>query len=363
MLPESERMTGPSEKKLHLGLWALLVSAAISPAIAGVGLASTPCSPPHLEHSRDGVRLGFPPGVENNGLTFARTNVPVDRKDVRERILKEINYLLMDRRSRVAAWLARADSLKSVVLPILRKYDVPGEFLYLAAIESSYDSRALSSAGAYGYWQFIKATALCGPPGCAEYDWKMNITNWKDERADLVHSTHAAAKYLAWMNRVKKVNVNGGKEREGLNDWLLAAASYNAGPARVLQRLSQFGSDSYWDVPLPVETERYVPRWIALALISRHREFYGLQVTPVQPVVFERVENIRLQKDLSLQNLAKLLDTTPRLVWSLNSQIPPDKGIFPARSGRRPIDHTINVPKGTRQKFLSQLAAHGYTKK
>lgn len=327
------------------------------------GSWASACVAPHLQTLQNGLRYGLPTHIQQNGLKYASMDVPISRKDVRERILKEINYLLLDRRSRVLLWLARADSLKSLVAPILKKYEVPPEFIYLAAIESSYDGRALSSAGAYGYWQFIKSTAKCGPTGCEQYDWKMNMTNWKDDRANLVSSTHSAARYLAWMNRVKKVSLDGKPEREGFNDWLLSAAAYNAGPARVTQRLNGFSAHSYWDVPLPAETERYVPRWIALGIISKNREFYGVQVQPRTTVAFDTVEKVKLSKDLTIAAMAKLLGTTPRAVWSLNAQIPPDKGVFPARSGRTAIHHTIHVPKGTSKKFLAQLAAHGYTKK
>ena len=321
------------------------------------------CSAPHLKIEGDSSRHGLPPQVEKAGLVFAGKAIPISRRDVRERIVKEINYLLLDRRSRVLLWLARADSLKPVMLPILRKYEVPPDFINLAAIESSYDSRSLSSAGAYGYWQFIKSTAQCGPRGCDQYDWKMNINKWKDERADLVNSTHAAAKYLAWINRVKKVSLSDKAEREGFNDWLLTAAAYNAGPSRVIQRLCQFGATSYWDVPLPIETERYVPRWIALSLISKYRDFYDVQIHQQHSVTFDTINKVRLKKDLSFVAMAKLLNTTPRDIWALNTQIPPEKGVFPAKSGSAPIEHTIHVPKGTRQQFLAQLAAHGFTKK
>ena len=300
---------------------------------------------------------------DRGGLVIAKTVVPIQRKDVRDRIVKEINYLLQDRRSRVLVWLARSDSFRPVMEKILRKYDLPAEFLYLPAIESSYNSRALSSAGAYGYWQFIKSTAVCGPSGCPQYDWKMNITGWKDERADLVHSTHSAAKYLAWLNRVKKISLNGRPEREGFNDWLLTTAAYNAGPTRVVERLNAFGASSYWDVPLPAETERYVPRWIALWLISKNRDFYGVKISSRATVAFDTIEKIHLKKDLSFEAMAALLGTTPRAIWSLNTEISPEKGVFPAKSGRRSIEHRINVPQGTRGKLLAQLAAHGYTKK
>ncbi len=133
------------------------------------GNCSSSCPGAHFDTLHDGFRYGLPPQIEKGGLVIAKTAVPIQRKDVRDRIVKEINYLLQDRRSRVLVWLARSDSLRPVMEKILQKYDLPAEYLYLAAIESSYNSRALSSAGAYGYWQFIKSTAVCGPSGCPQY--------------------------------------------------------------------------------------------------------------------------------------------------------------------------------------------------
>jgi membrane-bound lytic murein transglycosylase D len=345
-------------------IWVALALLTVMPLCApGYALSSSTHPGQHFSSLQDGFRYGLPPQVERSGLVIAKAHVPIHRKDVRERILKELNYLLQDRRSRVLLWLAKSDSLRPVIAPILRKYDVPDEFIYLAAIESSYNSRSLSSAGAYGYWQFIKSTALCGPQGCDQYDWRMSINNWKDERADLVHSTHSAARYLAWLNRVKKISLNGQPEREGFNDWLLTAAAYNAGPTRVTERLNAYRASSYWDVSLPVETERYVPRWIAVWLISKHRDFYGVRPPSHETMAFDTLEKVKLQKDLSFSTMAGLIESTPRVIWSLNTQIPPEKALFPARSGRKPIEHTIHVPKGKGRQLLAQLAAHGYTKK
>ncbi len=326
------------------------------------GFAAESCYIPHLQTVPNGFRYGFSPQTKKKGLIFMRKRIPIGRRDVGGRILKELNYLLMDRRSLVLLWLSRSDEYRGVILPILRKYKLPPEFLYLAAIESSYDPRSLSSAGAYGYWQFIRPTAKQGPHNCPQYDWKMKISGWNDERGDLVKSTHSAARYLAWMNRVMKVKLNGA-EREGLHNWLLATASYNAGPNRVLTRLNLYDASSYWDVPLPIETERYVPRLIAVALISRDRAFYGVDVPKRKHRSFDTVRGIRLNKNLQLADIAKLVGTTPRAVWELNGQIPHEKAVFPAKTGRHRHIHTINVPEGTRQKFLTKLKAHGYVGK
>ncbi|MEJ2716427.1 MAG: lytic transglycosylase domain-containing protein [Deltaproteobacteria bacterium] len=349
-------------KERAVALLALTGVCALVLLCADGSSAKMVCAAPHFGPFSNGFRYEFPPELRAKGLVFAGEKIPIQRADVRDRILKEINYLLMDRRSRVLLWLARSDALKSVILPVLRKYQLPHEFLYLAAIESSYDSRALSSAGAFGYWQFMKATATRGPSDCEQYDWQMSITKWKDERADLVGSSHSAARYLAWMNRVLTVRLPGKKEREGFGNWLLAAAAYNAGPGRVMERLGSYGADSYWDVPLPPETEAYVPRWIAIGIISRHRAFFGVDISRRRRVMFDTVRRIRLRKDLTFAEMARLLNTTPRAIWALNTQIPPEKAVFPARSKRRVLRHDINIPLGTRKKFLAQLKAHGYVK-
>lgn len=344
-----------------------LVQCAIGIAILAATLtdagASVQCSAPHFGSVKDGFRYGFPAQIEKEGLRFASSKVPISRRDVRQRILREINYLLLDRRSRVLLWLSMGDYFRPVMSPILKKYKLPQEFIYLAAIESSYNGRALSSAGAFGYWQFIKSTAKCGPSGCPELDWTMLVSAVRDERGDVVKSTHAAARYLAWMNGVKKISFEGKGDQEGFNDWLLAAAAYNAGPARVTQRLNSFGAKSYWDVPLPLETERYVPRWIAVGIISKYRDFYGVQVPSRGAMSFETLSDVKLKKDLSFAAMAKLLGTTPRVVWELNAHVPPEKSTFAARAGKKPVQHTIRVPKGKASKFRAQLAAHGYTVK
>jgi len=327
-----------------------------------IGVCHVGYSIPHFSSIRNGFRYGFPPQTRKTGIKFAGIKVPIHRKSVRDRILRQLNYLLLDRRSLVRLWLHRAHHRSSVILPILKKHKVPLEFIYLAAIESSYDSRSLSSAGAYGYWQFMKATAKKGPSTGKQYDWSMEMNNWKDERANLIVSTRGAARYLAWLNRVKKVSMSGKQDRSGFQDWFLTAAAYNAGPARVSGRMRDYGTGNYWDLPLPVETEKYVPRWIALGLIGRYRKFYGLNIDPSEKISFDRVRKVVLRKNLTFTALAGLVGSTPRAVADLNSEIKPEKAVFPAKYRGRRISHTIYVPKGKGKTLISKLRAKGYVK-
>ncbi|NIM07112.1 MAG: transglycosylase SLT domain-containing protein, partial [Armatimonadetes bacterium] len=47
---------------------------------------------------------------------------------------------------------------------------------------------------------------------------------------------------------------------EEFQDWPLAMAAYNAGEKRVAEAMEVQGVDSYYDLSLPIETERYVFR-------------------------------------------------------------------------------------------------------
>jgi hypothetical protein len=94
-----------------------------------------------------------------------------------------------------------------------------------------------------------------------------------------------------------------------------------------------------------------------------NRDFYDLKIKPGGSASFDTLEQIKLAKDLGFAQIAKMLNTTPRVIWSLNSQIPFEKAVFPARHGGVIIKHTIHVPKGTGKKLLTQLEVQGFKKK
>ncbi len=86
---------------------------------------------------------------------------------------------------------------------------MPPELVYLALIESGFDFRARSRAGAVGMWQFITATGR---------DYGLRVGKKTDDRKDPCRSTVAAREYLLDLISIF-----------GSDSLLLAAASYNAG--------------------------------------------------------------------------------------------------------------------------------------
>lgn len=126
---------------------------------------------------------------------------------------------------------------------VFTQQNIPVELKYLGIIESEFKTNARSGVGAVGVWQFMPGTAKT---------WGLKITSKYDERQHLWKSTVAAAKYLQYLYGF-------------FEDWLLVVASYNSGPAPVLNAIKKSGSKNFWKLQyyLPKETRLHVKRFIA----------------------------------------------------------------------------------------------------
>ncbi len=166
---------------------------------------------------------------------------------------------------------------------ILKKYNVPTEFVVLLALESAFNGNAVSSAGAVGYWQIMDDVAKEYGLKIIEKQMKVAVvSNAKkvdvakaktpsaktklptDDRKNFLKSTHTAARYLK--DRMRNLN----------NDWLLVAASYNWGVGNVWNAMERSGkkNPTFWDIKqqLPAETKSYVMNFIALNVIFKNYE-------------------------------------------------------------------------------------------
>lgn len=159
---------------------------------------------------------------------------------------------------------------------ILKRHKLPEELRVLLALESAYDSNAISIKGAVGYWQMIDAVA-------EEFELKFTqqpsekalrkilrnnnqrdsflqkFNDEKDERKNFVKATNAAALYLK--DRFRNLD----------NNILLAVASYNVGVGNIWQIMKKIGKKhpTFWDIKayLPAETNAYVMNFIALNVL------------------------------------------------------------------------------------------------
>jgi len=129
---------------------------------------------------------------------------------------------------------------------------VPPELVWLAEVESGFDVRARSPAGALGMFQLMPATAK-----------QFGLSLWpRDQRRQPDLAARAAAKQLRVLH-------------EQFGDWRLALAAYNCGAGTVQKILKRHQAKSYEAISthLPAETQMYVPKVEATIL---HRE--GLEM-------------------------------------------------------------------------------------
>lgn len=206
----------------------------------------------HLRDFNDGYKV-FSLTLPNE-LSFCGEPVPLDRIDVRERLDRE---LLVNTYWQSNTLLAhkRANRWFPMIEEVMRREGVPEDMKYIALIESGL-TNAVSPAGATGYWQFMKETAV-------RHGLEVNAE--VDERYHVEKSTVAACRYL-----------KNGYDKYG--SWALAAASYNLGQGGVDKQLGRQKQENYFDLLLPEETARYVYRVLAMKEIIRDPERYGFHL-------------------------------------------------------------------------------------
>ena len=164
----------------------------------------------------------------------------------------------------------------------LEERNMPLELALLPVIESAYNPMAYSRADAVGLWQFI--------PSTGRY-FNLRQTRFYDGRRDITASTTAAMDYLTRLHDM----FNG--------DWLLALAAYNAGEgtvSRAIERNEKLGLPTdYWNLPLPSETQAYVPKLLALSQVVLAPEAYGVNLNPIANEPYFQVVEINQRMDLS----------------------------------------------------------------
>lgn len=188
-------------------------------------------------------------------VEFAGQTIDMDRQDLYERMDRELTQMVYSHSSTLLM-LKRANRFFPMMRTILEKNGAPADLVYLAAIESTLDQRAISPAKAGGLWQFIPATAK---------QYGLEVNDYVDERYHPEKATAAAARYL-----------RDAYSRYG--DWPAAMASYNAGGARITRELDEQDVASATDLYLNNETSRYIFRVLAAKVILSNPEKYGYKL-------------------------------------------------------------------------------------
>ena len=154
-------------------------------------------------------------------------------------------------------WPEAAKPLVPRLKPIFTAQKVPPELVWVAEVESSFDPRARSPAGAAGLYQLMPATAKL-----------YGLKTWlPDQRLNAEDNARAAAKYLQHLHGEFK-------------DWPLTLAAYNAGEGTVRKLLERYDAGTFDAIAthLPAETQMYVPK--VEATLARRE---GLKLSQLKP--------------------------------------------------------------------------------
>jgi membrane-bound lytic murein transglycosylase D len=183
----------------------------------------------------DEIRINIPtPKIQANQPAPLRSNPPPQTE--RGIWVREISG---------RPWSAAAKKYVPQLKPIFVAQRIPPELVWVAEVESSFDRRAESPAGAAGLFQLMPDTAK-----------RFGLSLWpRDQRFQTEASATASARYLKYLF-------------DRFHDWRLALAAYNAGEGTVRKLLDRDKTRSYDDIAghLPAETQMYVPRVEALVL-------------------------------------------------------------------------------------------------
>ncbi len=143
------------------------------------------------------------------------------------------------RRVHRAPWPPLAKTYVPKLKAVFESEGVPPALVWVAGVESSFEPRARSPAGAAGMFQLMPATAR------AE-----RLSLWPfDQRYQPEKSAHAAARRLRQLH-------------QHYGGWQLALAAYNVGQGRVDHLLKEHKATTFEGIDrwLPAETQMYVPK-------------------------------------------------------------------------------------------------------
>lgn len=265
---------------------------------------------------------------EVDTLEFCGEKIPLQLEEIRERFEKEFLLILWNR-PQVILWLKRANRYFSFLERVLNENSVPDDLKYVAIIESALRPHIRSRKGAVGFWQFMPGTGR-------EYGLKIN--RHIDERRNFFASSRAAIRYF------KKLH-------ELFGSWTLAVSAFNMGEKRLKAEILEQGTDDFFQLYLPLETQRFLFRIISVKLILSDPFKYGFKLDKTDyyhRLSFDRIK-VKSVDQIPIRIIAQAAKTQFKVIKNLNPEI---RGYYLV-SG----NHDILIPKGASEGFHKRFQA------
>jgi len=218
---------------------------------------------------------------------------------------------------------------------IFRRAGLPIELTRLPLVESCFNVRAYSKAGAAGIWQLMPATAR-------PY---MRVDRHVDQRRDPIISTRAAADYLR-------------ASYELLGNWPLAITSYNHGRAGMANAVATVGSSDlmqiireYHGPAFKFASRNFYAEFLAAFDVERNFSKYFGKLYPARP---RATESVILPAAVNLRTLARASQADVDTLAELNPALARE-----VISGQQPVPkgYELLVPAGSRAEFKRRCAS------
>lgn len=240
----------------------------------------------------------------------------IDHKTQTQQVQKEIRKLMANQKN-FNEILQAATPYIYFIYQQTQAYGLPAEIALIPFIESEYNPNDHSNKGALGLWQLMPGTAR---------DLGVKVKSGYDGRKNIIDSTDAALTYFKDLGNLFNGN------------WYLAIAAYNSGEGRVLSAKRRIGSSDFFQMPLPRETQLYVPKLLAVAEIVEHPEKYGVKLPQVSNEPF--FTKVEVSKPVTLDKVAESSGIPIKTLRKLNPDVKPGSPTLPKKDGT----HELLVP-------------------
>ncbi|MEO7332209.1 MAG: transglycosylase SLT domain-containing protein [Minicystis sp.] len=262
---------------------------------------------------------------------LSRLQLPDLKIPVTRRTLKYVRFFTRTDRGRgmFETWLKRSGRYQDLIQTELRDRRLPEDLIWVAMIESGFDARARSPAGAVGLWQFMPATGAV---------YGLQQSRFLDQRKNPRLATQAAAHHLQDLYL-----------RFGA--WDLALAAYNMGYEQLLSAIDRYGTADFNELArqeaIPSETAAYVPKILAAAIVSNNLERFGFDKVEINRPVDSA--EIAVPPGTPLKTISKAAGVATSILRTLNpdflgERVPPGRG-----------DYLVMVPADTLSRARAAL--------
>ena len=250
-------------------------------------------------------------------------NSPHSLKKARDNIRLQIGQ-----KDRFLEGIIRSGAYMPAIKKIFNSHKLPPELAYLPHVESSFNPKARSKAGASGLWQFTRSTGR-------QY---MRVDNIIDQRNDPYYATRSAAIFLK-------------ENHKALGSWPLAVTAYNHGRNGMLRAVKKNGSyeqifKTHNSRLFKFASRNFYSEFIAAMNVARRLE-KDKSIRPDRPEAtimvrmegFARAEDVRTYFRISEKDLTRL---NPSL-------------LNPILSGQKfiPKNYYIRIPANARTRDLA----------